>query len=532
MRSRGFSSLLILAIGTFFVSCSSSSSTGPNRVLPILSQGAKAPSGAKAAPKPVHIDKSYVGRHPLELSPGPPEGDTNDECTTVPSGWECVIQNGTNTDGAFYWPSFPTGVTVTWSAPPTTDGVTFTPATYTTTTPPYQYNYTETASSTAPVGNQYSASIGFTISGTLSFCQSYFCGSSSVPTYFQVSCALSLGHCPIADVTDTDLKKVVSSSPAPSSAPWVVGLQKNLSVAIRNPSGSGTYPTITSTTWTPPLNAVSSYAFGSNKTVAPSPLASVTGTTLQFYWTSGSNSTPNKFSVLQKVKRSDGGETADVGTSLSYLVSVPTNVSLGATYQPTQDGEYKTSGVKAVSSGTQLNLAGSPSSAGIETEFKATAPTAFTGYAGGGYFGASQVITASTNVTGLPVADACAIFSTQPSLLAGPVINPGPGKAVTWNAVDAPANFAGFPTPGNSITTGDSFVDYFIFRPVGKNAIWVSLGTLSWQWGAKVTNTDGVYTMSNVVNSSSATVSLSTTEPTWNSIPNPSDISCASLPSQ
>jgi len=102
---------------------------------------------------------------------------------------------------------------------------------------------------------------------------------------------------------------------------------------------------------------------------------------------------------------------------------------------------------------------------------------------------------------------------------------------VNWSALDAPAQFT-LPAPGQAFTYGDSFVDYFIYRPTGKQAIWVALGTLSWGWGATITNNSGTYALTNVTNSNQATTSASTTEPKWNSIFNPGDATCASLPTQ
>ena len=73
------------------------------------SNGGSVPAASPHAAGEPQIDhRAFVAVHikrgpkrPLEISPGPPEGDTNDECITVPTGWECVIQGGTNTDGAF-----------------------------------------------------------------------------------------------------------------------------------------------------------------------------------------------------------------------------------------------------------------------------------------------------------------------------------------------------------------------------------------------------------------------------------------------
>jgi hypothetical protein len=347
----------------------------------------------------------------------------------------------------------------------------------------------------------------------------------------QAVCSNNLNACPILDVTDTDLNKIVSGTPPPSPTDWVVGLQKNLSAAIRVGSGSGSYPTVVSTTWTKPAHAVASYNFGANKTTAPAALTALSSPTLQFYWDAGNNTTSDRFKVTQQVTRSDGLETANVSTTLSYLVLTPSDVNLGASYSPTQYGKYNAAGNNAVSSGTQLDL---PKSAGIDTAFAATAPNAIPGYAGGGYFAASQVLVSSTPAPGAtpPVADGCAIFSTNASLQPNPVVKVGAGAGVTWNALDAPAQF-GVPASGNSLTYGDSFVDYFIYRPTGKQAIWVTLGTLSWGWGATITNNGGAYTLSNIENSmDKAITSTSTTEPKWTSIFNPGDAPCASLPSQ
>ena len=346
----------------------------------------------------------------------------------------------------------------------------------------------------------------------------------------QAVCSNDLNACPTLDVTDTDLNKVVSGTPPPSPTDWIVGLQKNLSAAIRAGSGSGSYPTVVSTSWTKPAHAVASYNFGANKTTAPAALTMLSSPTLQFYWDAGNNTNPDKFKVTQQVVRSDGQETATVTTSLSYLVLTPSDVVLGVSYSPTQYGVYNSSGNKAVSSGTQLNL---PTSAGIDTAFTATAPNAIPGYAGGGYFAASQILVSSTPAPGPtpPVADGCAIFSANGSPQPNPVVKIGAGANVNWSALDAPAQFT-LPAPGQAFTYGDSFVDYFIYRPTGKQAIWVALGTLSWGWGATITNNSGTYALTNVTNSNQATTSASTTEPKWNSIFNPGDATCASLPTQ
>ncbi|MBV8170919.1 MAG: hypothetical protein JO219_03200 [Candidatus Eremiobacteraeota bacterium] len=354
--------------------------------------------------------------------------------------------------------------------------------------------------------------------------------------YIQAACSNNLNNCPVLDVTDMDLNKVVSGTPPPSPTKWVVGLKKNLSVAIRPGSGTGSYNVI-NLSWTPPPNAYESYNFGANTTTAPVVLSytDLVSSPFGFYWISGDNLNPQQFGVNEFVQRTDGLETASVTTLLSYLVMTPSSVNLGASYSATQFGVFEANGAKAVSSGTILNL---PTSAGIDTAFTATAPQAITGYMGGGYtgagyFAASQVLVSSSPAPTAtpPLADACAIFSTNASRQANPVAKVAAGSTVTWHALDAPAQFT-LPASGHSLTYGDSFVDYFIFRPTGKNAIWVTLGTLSWSWGATITNNAGKYTLSNVTNSSQATSSTSTNEPTWNAIYNGGSFVCATLPSQ
>lgn len=294
--------------------------------------------------------------------------------------------------------------------------------------------------------------------------------------------------------------------------------------------GTGTY-TVKSTTWTNPENVESSYTLGAT----PVPLPQDTGTTMQFYWDAGNNTLLNTFSVTQDVTRSV--EEALPTSSLTYLVLTPNAPSEPANYQPTQYGLYKP-GVPTnyLSSGTELSP---PGSLGIEIAFTATAPPAITGYKGGGYFTASQIITSiagphTTPAPSVPAADACPLFTSQYS---GGGYGPGPplkayaaGAVVQVSAIDAPGTSL-IPTDGSSFTISTGFVDYFIFRPTGANAVWVSLGTLSWSFGGTLTtSSSGVVTMTNPINSSSSSASSSTAQPVWSSVFNPGGQSCTAPP--
>jgi hypothetical protein len=346
---------------------------------------------------------------------------------------------------------------------------------------------------------------------------------------FVVLCSLQSpwNNCPFLDVTDEDVNQVVSGSPPPQTD-WVVGLRKTLKVGVHSGSGSGSY-SATATSWSAPANAVKSYDFGANTTNAPTPLTALSSPQLRFYWQKGNNSSANKFNVQQELILSDMMETAVPLVGVAYLVNTPGGISVGATYSVTQVGKYNPAGSTAVSSGTALNY---PSSAGIELDFKATAPSAIPGYAGGGDFAASQVILSSHDTTStLPAADGCALYTVDTSGGNGTGRNlfASGGQSVKYNAIDAPAEF-GLPASGKEITYGDSFIDYFVYRPSGTNAIWVSLGSLSWAWGATVTNNGGTYVLTNVTNSNQATKSYSTTEPVWKSINAPLGSGCHSLP--
>jgi hypothetical protein len=265
-------------------------------------------------------------------------------------------------------------------------------------------------------------------------------------------------------------------------------------------------------------------------------LPTSTAATIQFYWISGNNATAAPFPVTQDVTRgSPVVEEANPSSSVSYIVHTPGSPEPLATYQPTQYGPYKT-GVTALSSGTLLSP---PSSLGLILNFLATSPAAITGYSGGGYFSASQVIVSLTGPHPSPppvppAADGCPVFTTMYSggtYVNGPVKEFWPGTNVTINAVDAPDTTAE-PNDNSSFTYATGFLDYFIYRPTGKNAIWVTISTLGWSYGGTLTaNGSGVVTASALINSSSSTpLATATALPYWTSINGTSQ--CPTLPTQ
>jgi hypothetical protein len=463
-------------------------------------------------------------------TPGPWTADTEDECATgsvcavqgisAPSWGIGVVCNGNVAcEESSYTPyisSPPPGVTAVFSPSPIMDGgVSWS---------------TISSTGATPVGT-INLNYFFMISGPGP-------GPAGNVVPVQFLCGIALGKCPILDVTDEDLSppRVISASPSPSTIPWVVGLQKNLSAAIRIGSGTGTYPTIVSTTWTAPTNAVASYTFGASTTLAPTPLPSPTGPTLTFYWNVGSNSVPNVFSVAQVVTRSDGGETAIVGTSVAYLVEMPTSVSVKAPITAPTIGPFipdpGPSPTPHLSFGSLLNA---PTSAGIYVTLKATAPNISQG---AGYLGISQIVTAagSPPPAAPPFLDACPL---QDNAVVSGVVEAQPatkvakGASGTASFFDAPNQplLVGGPSP---TTDSDSFVDYMVYRPAGKNAIWVSIGFLTWNWSGTATYSKGTLPYPWVLSAPSRNVSSLNTsvpqpEPTWNSTYNPG-VDCPSLP--
>jgi len=516
MRVRSFFALGALLM---FAACSGGSqSATPGRSV----QEPKANSRSSVAtmePRTAQGQRSL-----LSLDP-----DTFDKCATVPTGWACVVQGKTLNGGGFLYGGIANaGQTVTCGTGMSNNsGVTVTTSPTAVSSQPYQCFNAITATTSAIVQNNATFSIISTISGNCSV-QGNYCGPVTANGYIETECSISNGHCPVATVTDTDTSAVVSGSPPPN-VDWVVGLQKNLSVS--SSGGTGTYTT-NSRAWTSPTNAATAYNFGAQNTTAPVLLTALSASTLQFYWTAGDNVNRNQFGVTLDLTRS--GEEATPSTNVSYLVHTPASPQTLATYKPTVYGPYEVGSPPptALSSGTEIAL---PQSAGISLDFKATAPSAIKGYAGGGNFAASQVITGSTpSGETLPAADGCALFTTQWSngvFTTNQNIYHGAGTSVIFNAIDAPARFVA-PAVGSPYTGGDSFADYFMYRPSGPNgkAFWVSLGHLLWSWKGTVTNSGGnVYILSNVINSSSSSSSTSTIPPTWATI-SQSQFDCHVLP--
>lgn len=433
------------------------------------SNGGSVPAASPHAAGEPQIDhRAFVAVHikrgpkrPLEISPGPPEGDTNDECITVPTGWECVIQGGTNTDGAFDSIE-PAGATITWNAPPPTQGVTFTPATFTTSTPPYQYNYTETASPTAPVGNQYSAVVNVTVSGSPSFCQVNYCGSGSATTYFQVSCALSLHQCPVLQIKDNNLGKIVSGSPPPVTK-TVVGYQASVTAAAAPNTGSGSYGAPSSVQWKIPGTLVKDYDHTTG-TKTPLPSGDLQIPNPIFYWIAGGSNQPQ---VSGKLTRSDKAEIADVQTTANYNVQVPAFTASA----PVRHDVYV--GSRSDQSGLFLTDGDATTTkAGINFSYNVTNTYGFAGQVVG-----TQLVDPSYTYDGSTQMPTSGAFwlDNQPNY-ENPV-----NAGTTWSAIDAPGEALTSSNKSAGIT--GKFQMYYMYQAKSPS-IWVTLSEVTWNWSA------------------------------------------------
>lgn len=92
--------------------------------------------------------------------------------------------------------------------------------------------------------------------------------------------------------------------------------------------------------------------------------------------------------------------------------------------------------------------------------------------------------------TTVPYLDGCPISDETPNGNATPLLT-GPsqiaaGASTSVQVIDAPVFFD--LTPSTSPYTGRlSFADHLMYRPGGKNSIWVSVGTFSWGFGGTAT---------------------------------------------
>jgi hypothetical protein len=504
----------------------SGSSGGPG--VPRNNQPASSNHAQKAAiPQIVHVNARYSRVHPLELSNGPPEGNTNDYCTTVPTGWECVIQGGTNTDGAFYWPG-PAGATVVWTGAPTTDGVTFTPATYTTSTAPYTYSYTEAASTTAGLGNKFSAPVSANISGSASYCQTNYCGTANGTTYFQVSCALSLGHCPAVQIYDGDLEVPVSGSPPPTTKTYI-GEQQNPTVQWKTGTGSATSYTISSSpapAWVIAGNPVTAYPLGQ----ATAPATSPTTTPVQasdlnkltptpFFWLLPATNTASVSATLTGTLGSAGTETSLASTSASYKVQAPTRISIGTSSVASPYSSYTATQVF-----DQLGTYPAPPP-GIVYSFNAAVPSG-----GAGSFAALQLVkTCVSFINGgttyyLNLNSSALALDTEE--LYGNVVTP---TSQAWTSNDNPGTSLNYSAGTSRLSDVSSYQTYMLYKPTGagagaNNGIWVPLGYLTWAWSG-VTTQNPLGTWTPATGSKPApvgTASPGTPLPTWTRVFNKS----------
>jgi hypothetical protein len=228
---------------------------------------------------------------------------------------------------------------------------------------------------------------------------------------------------------------------------------------------------------------------------------------LQFYFEQGSNTVPQSFWLQQEFYGRRAGSLVEESAPSSYvqwLVTVP-NVNVNsvfgtvAVYPP---GTPQPTSYMLSLGHQQIDFPGPP---GLAITITGTGPSAIKGYGGGGYLAISQIVNDSyiTNPSQqFPEADGCPLmdYAAGPGATALPV--PQTNYRVAAGAtpypspfVDSPGLYLGDLTPPefSPESVSDSFTDYFMFRPFGTNANWVSLGYQPWTWAGTAVYAHGAH---------------------------------------
>jgi hypothetical protein len=161
-----------------------------------------------------------------------------------------------------------------------------------------------------------------------------------------------------------------------------------------------------------------------------------------------------------------------------------------------------------ISFGNELNM---PSSFGLQTTYKVTPPTGYSGY-----FGANQLLNYTTtvvpqpsptpgNTNGAYELDGCPIYTTYwdaaetpPDIEQAPVPTASSGTAATFATVDAPNSGRLF-DPIQSEREHDAFIDTLMFKATGgpngaiTDSIWVPLESYAWYFDGTAVENSGVY---------------------------------------
>lgn len=361
----------------------------------------------------------------------------------------------------------------------------------------------------------------------------------------QVSCSNDLNKCPEIQVINS-VTQVILSSPAPTPMS-VIGKRNPLAVVWASGSGTGTY-NLSNPSWNIHGEIVGGYDFADGATPIPAnPTPS--SSTIAFYWIEGNDW---KVHVAATLVRQDGLEQAAPTADAYFHVEAPAFTLMKADTTAVQVGQYvQTQGDVELSFGTVLNL---PTSAGIQAlatdTYKASAPTDYDGY-----ISATQLVQSNTTESPNPQSsespppppqntgsqywlDTCNLFTTEPNGDPGTNRNLyiGAAQPVVYETVDAP-NEGLLGQSLDSQIENDSFIDDFMWRPTGPDAIWVGFGQLTWFWSGTASrtgnpNVNGGWVLATSSNSSSPVVGTheAGTMPSWPHVYNPDSGTCAPLP--
>jgi hypothetical protein len=490
--------LVRIATVVFFVALSGCGGGSQTSSVPSVPQPASTANSGTTAHDTLRAPKAFFTASTAIRRPHAISDTTDDECSS-----SCFIQ-GQSTALGYFGIGAASTQTVTYTAPASQNGLTFSVNPVTSTVPPFNTTVTINSSTSATISNQLSFVLTATISGD---CTHYYCGPITFTPYgIEVQCSMNNNHCPLFDIKDVNLNKVVSASPPPTTK-TIVGKQASLTLEHVANTGTGTFNALSNVQWTIPGVAVKNYdrSGGVVTYIAPADLQAENAT---FYWTDGGTNNP---SVTAKLVRTDGSEIADANVSASYLVQVPVSTASAPVRHTARVGSRLDYAGLWLSDGDASSTA-----AGINFTYNVTNTYTF-----GGNISGTQLINPSYTY------DGSTSTPTGGQMWLDNLVDYEPAVAAgkSWTAIDAPGE--GLTAANNTAAITGTFRMYLMYQAPAPS-IWVTLRTVDWSWSAAAARTGGpnvnVWCLGGATgcpnrttpSTPNATVATSTNLPVWN----------------
>jgi len=291
-------------------------------------------------------------------------------------------------------------------------------------------------------------------------------GTLTVP--YQALCSTALTTCPLIDIRDVNLKKIVGYASSPPTTNTIVGKQISVAVEHSTGTGSGSYSTPTSIAWNIPGATLKSYNRAA-ATESPLSLSDLQGINPIFYWIEGATNIP---SVTARLARTDGGEISDEYAVAHYNVQVPVSSVLAPVRGNVRVGtRYNSSGLFLSDGDAQI------ATAGINFTYSVTNTYGF-----GGQISGTQLIVPTYTYDGVvsnPTGGAYWLDNVVDYESPVPV-------GTTWIAIDAPAEV--LTSAHETAAISGNFQMFLMYMPPAPS-IWVTLDQVDWNWTATAART-------------------------------------------